>query len=230
MIKSNLCQVCLASHSQKCRYKFKCSVCHSSLHNTLLHQIEDKPGAKANDGKAASPVSLHISQPLCASVLLSTAKTMVTGTNNEKFTVRALLDSGSQTSFCTTALAKRVGLPLIDLHKNITTLGDICNNSTSKGIQLQCESLKNDFQFNVTCSVINKITSSVPQKEIDLSRFIIPKYVDLADENFHTPGEISMLLACDVFFKIIIDGKIDGSCFIEYSAGLHYIIPRLFHR
>lgn len=212
VIKNNLCQLCLAFHPQKCRYKFKCSVCNSSSHNSLLHQPEDKAGAgaKSNDGKPAAPVSLHISQPLTASIVLPTAKVLVTGANNEKFIVRALLDSGSQSSFCTTSLADQLGLPLIDLHKNISTLGDVCNNSTSKGIQLQCESLKNNFHFNVTCSVINKITSNVPQRKIDLSSFIIPKHLDLADKDFHTPGEISMLLACDVFFKIIKDGKIEG--------------------
>lgn len=43
-----------------------------------------------------------------------------------------------------------------------------------------------------------------------MKSFTIPKHVNLADDDFHHPGEISILLACDVFFKIILDGKIEG--------------------
>lgn len=94
--------------------------------------------------------------------------------------------------------------------KNIGTLGDVYNNSTNKGINLTIESTVCNFKMSVTCSIIQKITSKLPQKQIDLSNFVIPKNIALADKEFHIPGEISLLLASDVFFKIIQDGKIEG--------------------
>ncbi|KAG7295220.1 hypothetical protein JYU34_022191 [Plutella xylostella] len=181
-------------------------------HNSLIHFVEEMPTSapRGNDGEQPQQVSLHVSQPIADSVLLPTAKVLVTGSDNKKYVVRALLDCGSTTSFCTTALAKQLGLPMTDSAKNICTLGDNYNNTTNKVIHLSIESLANDYKLDITCSVINKITSKLPQRQIDLSSFIIPKHVQLADTEFHIPGEISMLLSSDVFFKIMLDGKIEG--------------------
>lgn len=199
--KHKLCQICLVSHAQKCRYKFKCTICNSRSHNALIHPTEERPNpeTKQVENVNTQQVNLHIAQPISKSVLLPTAKVMVTGAGNKKFVVRALLDCGSQTSFCTTAFAQRLGLPQIDLQKSIATLGNSCHNFTNKGINLQFESLINSFNMNITCSLINKITSKLPQKQVDLSNFIIPKHVDLADKEFYIPGEISLLLASDIF-------------------------------
>ncbi|XP_048480643.1 uncharacterized protein LOC125489282 isoform X3 [Plutella xylostella] len=53
VIKNKLCKICLRFHSQKCRYKFKCSVCHSSSHNSLIHFVEEMPTSapRGNDGE-----------------------------------------------------------------------------------------------------------------------------------------------------------------------------------
>ncbi|GFG32676.1 hypothetical protein Cfor_12291, partial [Coptotermes formosanus] len=66
------------------------------------------------------------------------------------------------------------------------------------------------FKINATCSIVNEITTPLPQKRFDISNFIIPKDINLADNDFNTPAEINLLLGADIFFKVMQDGKISG--------------------
>lgn len=104
--------------SKKCRYNFQCNICHSSLHNTLIHVPVVRSAPRVQEGECETPVvSMHVAQPISSCVLLPTAKVIVVGANNKKHIVRALLDSAPQTSLCTTAFANQLGLPQHELQK-----------------------------------------------------------------------------------------------------------------
>lgn len=218
---NSLCKICLGAHSKKCRYNFRCTQCNSKAHSSFLHPPgsqpakhessntdSQKPQGQTSDDSSLK-VNLHTLNSM-TNVLLPTAKVLVSDVHNNKHVVRALLDCGSQTSFCTTALATKLGLPQFDSYKNIITLGDD-SSQTKKGVKLTVHSMVQDYKLDVNCSIIDKITTTLPQQAFDLNKFQLPKSITLADNEFHIPGEISLLLAADIFFRIVQDGKVEAS-------------------
>ncbi|KAL0859999.1 hypothetical protein ABMA27_010314 [Loxostege sticticalis] len=163
-IDKKLCRICLTPHDKQCRYNFKCNVCNQD-HNTLIH---------IDKGSTSNQV-FHAVKPSEHNILLPTAKVLITDVHNNKYIVRALLDSGSQTSFCTTSLASKLGIQTFELHKNIITLRENAK-KVSKGINLHLHSLTENFDVGVTCSIVDKITISLPQSSFDISKFTIPSF------------------------------------------------------
>ncbi|CAK1585186.1 unnamed protein product [Parnassius mnemosyne] len=83
-------------------------------------------------------------------------------------------------------------------------------NKVQKGVDLCLESLTENFNINVSCSVVKQITTLLPQNKIKINTLYIPSNIVLSDKDFQVPGEVSLLLAANVFFKVIQDGKIEG--------------------
>ncbi|XP_045777844.1 uncharacterized protein LOC123875840 [Maniola jurtina] len=144
--------------------------------------------------------------------LLSTALVKVT-TNGKSFTLKALLDSGSQSSFITEAARTKIGLPTV---KNY--LRSVCglNNSVIK-ITEHCNivihSTYNTFSMPVRCYIIPLITDKLPQVNINIESLQIPNHIHLADPNFFVSSEVDMLLGADVFWDLL--------CSSRFKLGLH---------
>lgn len=202
--KNKHCVICLGIHSKPCRYSFKCGICKSKDHNTLLH-VSDKRETFVEEHSMSSYFS-QMSQP---KVLLPTVKVLVNDAAGNKIIVRGLLDSGSQTSFITTKLLTKLGLQPFKCEKQILTLGNKLN-KIDKAINISIHSLTQNFNINVTCSIVDKITSPLPQRQFDISKALIPKNIALADNEYNIPGEIHLLLGADIFFRVLQDGKIEG--------------------
>ncbi|KAL0869431.1 hypothetical protein ABMA27_007666 [Loxostege sticticalis] len=202
--ENNLCSICLNKHSQKCRYNFSCSFCKQQSHNSLLHKNTSIDSSQCTESTAAHSVHNKDSQ-----ILLPTVKIAIQGPNNKRVIVRALLDSGSQTSFCAQSLVDKLGLKTYNCSKNILTLGQI-SKRVQKAVDLQLDSLTENYSINISCSVVDQITTLLPQCKMNINNFIIPSNLKLADTDFHIPGEVSLLLASDIFFKILKDGKVEG--------------------
>ncbi|KAL0861399.1 hypothetical protein ABMA27_008944 [Loxostege sticticalis] len=202
--ENNLCSICLNTHSQKCRYNFSCSFCKQQSHNSLLHKNTSIDSSQCTESTAAHSIHNKDSQ-----ILLPTVKIAIQGPNNKRVIVRALLDSGSQTSFCAQSLVDKLGLKTYNCSKNILTLGQN-SKRVQKAVDLQLDSLSENYSINISCSVVDQITTLLPQCKMNINNFIIPSSLKLADTDFHIPGEVSLLLASDIFFKILKDGKVEG--------------------
>lgn len=114
--KHKHCVICLGLHSQKCRYQFKCTICKSKDHNTLLHVDGKQDGNKEDQS-----VSLYSYKVPQTKVLLQTVKFLVSDANGKKIVARGLLDSGSQASLCTSRLADRLDIQPFQHEKNISS-------------------------------------------------------------------------------------------------------------
>nr|CAH7718714.1 unnamed protein product [Callosobruchus chinensis] len=64
-------------------------------------------------------------------------------------------------------------------------------------------SSSNNFDINLTCFVLPKITSVLPKHKIDVSQLNIPDIIKLADPCFSEPQKIDMLIGSDVFWNIV---------------------------
>ena len=112
--KAKLCKRCLkGNHFQnECRSNFKCRTC-GKLHNTLLH-TDNKATSSSNmpqqePAQALSNSEVYKIQSAAASSRSKVWLKVVPVIINGKVTVNAFLDSGSDTSLCSTNLLKKIG-------------------------------------------------------------------------------------------------------------------------
>lgn len=174
---NKLCVICLNRHTKKIRFYFKCDQC-KERHNYLLHQ-----------DKSPAPVTL-MSGKLCTNVLLPTVRIKLYGANKQEVHVKAILDSASQASLVTTKLVEVLGLTP---KPNSTSIIGVTNNpnNVQYSIPLEIFSLTSPYKTTINCHVLEKITCKLPQFKIDPSTFNIPPGIQLADDDFNIPSEIT---------------------------------------
>ena len=67
----------------------------------------------------------------------------------------------------------------------------------------------------VTALALNSIADNIPSQSIILKQLKSMKSVTLADENFHQPGPVQVLLGADIYDDLILDER-------RKTHGLHY--------
>lgn len=218
--KNKLCHSCLNSHQGKCKLSLKCSTCHKE-HNSLLHL--DKQGDPARDDSNTSKVSCFSTKNF-GNVILPTVKVQLKTSRSNYLMARGLLDTGSQTSFITTDMAKQLNLRIYDNPINIIGISSK-KSSTCKSVDLKVRSLVYDFCLNVTCAVIDEITCELPQFSFE-SPVNIPDGVKLSDEDYNQPGKIDILFGADVFFQILLAGtiKVNKSQLVLQNTCFGYVV------
>ncbi|XP_063363880.1 uncharacterized protein LOC134652647 [Cydia amplana] len=190
--ETKLCKICLNIHPGKCKFHFKCKECKES-HNSILHVNEEKP---------ASVSLTNINNQTL--VLLPTVKVKVVSKSGKEIIVKAMLDCASQNSFITAKLAKELGYPLLPDSTTITGV-TLENKSVQHSLRLDIFSCVYPYKTQANLLVIDKFTNEMlPQTEIDISKIEIPDNITLADDSFHIPSEIDILLAANIFFQCLL--------------------------
>ncbi|KAJ8716672.1 hypothetical protein PYW07_003299 [Mythimna separata] len=170
-----------------------------STSNVMLHALP-QPGV---DGQPPSPpqdIALSTIQNNC--VLLSTALIHVTDINGDCHKIRAMLDSGSTSSFLTETLCAKLKLPT----SSTSTVVEGLNSQIScltKRCDVLISSLLNNYSESVSCLVVPRITQLLPTTKVDYTILNIPPHITLADPNFYIPAPIDMLLGADIFWTIL---------------------------
>lgn len=205
IIKYQHCLICFRSGhlAPQCRGK-PCRIC-SGKHNTLLHR--DKP-IPEKEKVASSPISL--SSCISNQILLSTAIVKVSCPNSINcIEARCLLDCGSQLSFITQDLKNKLCIENAEDVKSVCVTG--INGISFNALQrcdIKVHSCSNAFNILVNAYIINKITSSLPSQEVDVSSIRLPKNIALADASYHIPAKIDILLGADIFWDILCNEQI----------------------
>lgn len=237
-----LCLNCFKTNhiTYKCLAAKRCNKCHKK-HNTLVHadqpappQTTSHPLQSANQTEdATTPQTLTNNSCLTSSnnsiVLLSTAIVHIKDTSGVKHECRILLDSGSQSNFITTAMAKKMGLRFTKI--NLPVMG--INQSTSMvnwSVSTQIFSTFNNFKFNLNCLVLEKITENLPLHSFNRSQIEIPGNIKLADPKFNTSNNIDMLIGAGVFWNLLCVGKINlpGNQLALHKTHLGWIVAGSF--
>ncbi|KAJ8704739.1 hypothetical protein PYW07_011927 [Mythimna separata] len=148
-VSSNkLCENCLRSGhiAKRCRLSATCRYC-KLRHNSLLHKSEETETLN----------SVTMSSMCSSEVLLCTALVKVTNpASNETMIVRALLDSGSQSTIITQAVKRHLNLIPQPSDTTIVGIGNTKLNINTERCILRIHS--ETSSFNVTATYLNHIS------------------------------------------------------------------------
>ena len=213
--EKRLCFNCLryGHRLQDCSSASKCKECNRSHHTTLHRQKKDFKANSATVEAQETDETIVTSHSATSSkqVILPTAVVQVQGKHGI-VSLRALLDSGSQTSFITDDASQKLQLPKQRNSITVSALGG--KTSTCSGtidIQIHNSSVN---PLRVTAFVLPKLTQNIPMQNIDISLFDNHCNFVYADPQFQTPGRIDLILGADVFEEVFLERK------VELSKGL----------
>ena len=216
----NLCLNCLrpGHYTRKCTSLSKCRKCQRP-HHTLLH-IEAKPETPAllsTTGRSepvTTPVSNHAATGFASNTLLMTCQVLVHSPDGIALKARALLNSGSSTSFVSERLAQNLQLPKTSRDIKISGIAGISHHSPLHSVvnfDVSPMHAKSD-KINVSAVVIPRVTSDLPQQPVNQkSTWSHLHNLNLADPDFGRPGRIDILFGADVYANIVLQGRRSGS-------------------
>ncbi|CAH2100797.1 unnamed protein product [Euphydryas editha] len=147
-------------------------------------------------------------------VLLPTTLIEVSNPITNKTTrVRALLDCGSQSSFTTRSLIKKLSLNTNSIDAiSAVGIGDNALNNVIETCTLKLSSINCSYNLKLTCMVLDKIMGDISKSRINLKNLNLPQNLPLADLQFYSPGSIDLLIGSDKFWDIIFKLGILVTC------------------
>lgn len=224
--KLGVCTNCLGhSVTQACTSTNTCKIC-ANQHHTLL--LFNGPVALNTSFNSTSNSTVNTISPASSSVntvastnlinthsnvvLLSTALVDVIDSSGQRIRLRALVDQGSQHSIVTERTAQRLRLPIIPICVGVRPMGETHYKIVNRGLELNIHSITSpEFSVESTLAIVPSITSDLPIYPLKIKDLVYLKTLPLADPHYATPGQIDMLLAGDVYGKIIQSGLCKGN-------------------
>lgn len=155
-------------------------------------------------------------------ILLATAIVTLYTNEGEGVAARALLDNGSQASFISKDLVKRLNYQPYDKNMQVTGISQRITHS-HKMIDLNIYStINNKKEFSISFVVLDKLTFNIPRINVNPEILNIPKELSLADPTFFQSNSIDLLLGMDVYSEILCTG------FRKLGKGLPVLINTYF--
>ncbi|GFT23563.1 DUF1758 domain-containing protein [Trichonephila clavipes] len=149
--------------------------------------------------------STSVNNAKCVS-FLPTAKALLYNNEGGSFLFRALLDSGSESSFISENAINILGLKRCN---DRLSLSGIQAGTTRGSVGLKIGSRFCKDRLTIKSYILNKDTSQIPVEKVKIKDYL--EGIPLADEDFSKPTECDVILGSDCFFSILRNGRIIGS-------------------
>ncbi|XP_058978855.1 uncharacterized protein LOC131802550 [Musca domestica] len=224
---SHLCYNCLSSnHGVKdCKSRFGCRIC-TMKHNTLLHKgtetqttnsylarVEARPStsAAALTNQIQSTTNLEpttittltlqdkqICERQSGGTLLFTAIVQIE-TKGQLYDARALIDSGSQSTFISEKMKNFLKLPTRNNLVHVTGLSQFVSETSTKSCLFTMRSKYDpSFKLEVWAPVLKNLPSNLPPQNLDESQLRDVTALELADPKFYVSQPIDILIGMDI--------------------------------
>ncbi|KAF8777969.1 hypothetical protein HNY73_014746 [Argiope bruennichi] len=184
---------------------------------TPKHPSEDdiRPGGETQRNKSVEPQRL-VSSSTCLNnskfiTFLPTAKVLLYNSGGDSFLFRALLDSGSESSFVSENVINNLGLKRKNARVTLSGISGVQAGTTRGSVNLKIGSRFSEECMTVNAFILNKVTSQIPVENINIKELDYLKGTTLSDEDFSRPSVCDIILGSDCFFSILRNGKISGS-------------------
>ncbi|XP_059045010.1 uncharacterized protein LOC131840832 [Achroia grisella] len=245
--KNKLCFNCFGSNHpvSRCKRRTTCRRCgrrhHSLLHpegnsssssNMELNQTNEsehreQENVQREEVQESSRISTHFANGSISSpgqVMLATALVHV-DTNRDCYTLRALLDQGSQASFVTERVVQLLGLRKIPFKGIVSGLGgDQFNLSIKHMVIFKIQSIYTSFSYEIQAYVLNALSSSLPAQKLNIQDWPELSGLTLADPGYGTPSKIDLLLGADVYGMILTNNIIRKGSVTAQDTQLGWIL------
>lgn len=241
--KHSLCFKCLKpNHNFRTCNASKCRKC-GRKHHFLLHnpnfvnkKVEAFSSAKSNLTKNV-PITPDPSQNgmlvkdsfvglkranVQKQVLLSTALIKVRSSYGHWEICRAFLDGGAQSNVITERCAKILNLRRTLCDLPVKGIGEVSAGTCRKESKLEIMSCNSSFTLDINAVVMKTISSDLPNRKFDISKWSYIKGLELADPKFNEPGRIDILIGAEHYFSLLLDDKrIIGS--VDYPIAVNTV-------
>jgi len=211
-----LCLNCLKpGHiARKCISSKNCNMCggkhHQTLHREKTADISQQPAELSSNNSSNKRLMMNNKTLLSsAQTVLSTVKFLITDGDGNWQTVRAVMDSGSNGHVIKEATAKRLGLSLRRIKKEIKGINNAPTDvkyETKAMIKSRYPKYGN-FVNNITFDVFPIITDQLPSYHFETKKFEIPNDYFMADPEFNIPDDVDILIGCKVFWDAVLKDR-----------------------
>lgn len=116
--------------------------------------------------------------------------------------LRALCDSGCQINLMHNDTLQRLRLKKSKSLLQILGLGGIQNAKGKLKIDLHSP-IDAEVKVNTECYVTSQLLGTLPQSYINIERWPSIHDLQLADESFHVPGQVDLILGAEFYSKIV---------------------------
>lgn len=214
----NRCFLCFSEHTvSQCKHNKLCSEC-GGRHHSLLHFNTKESESEPTVEPPATPPTMSTcfssldTRPYHTSVLMSTIIVHVQDANGHQQEARALLDSGSQTSFITEYCRKRLGLSRQKCCIAVQAVAGMPVPSIKAKTILIIRPVRQETpQFTVDAFVLPQITGLIPSERMVKTEWPHIDRLDLADPRYNEPAPIDILLGAEVFPYVIRGNRREGT-------------------
>ncbi|GFV46056.1 DUF1758 domain-containing protein [Trichonephila clavipes] len=107
--------------------------------------------------------------------------------------LRGLLDNASTICVMREDIARKLGFKFRSANQSITGINGITQ-ASKYSAKIEISNRDYTFARNVQFSLLPKITDAIPVSKLNISDLNIPASIELADSNFHMPGQIDILI------------------------------------
>ncbi|GFX11647.1 DUF1758 domain-containing protein [Trichonephila clavipes] len=116
--------------------------------------------------------------------------------------LRGLLDNASTICVMREDIARKLGFKFKSANQSITDINGITQ-SSKYSANIEVSNRDYTFARNVQFSLLPKIIDAIPVSKLNVLDLNIPASIELADSNFHMPGQIDILIGSELFFEIL---------------------------
>lgn len=211
--RSNGCRTCAKPHHSFLHFQSNASSNNGQNSTNNVAQTSDYANSDNGQTSESPEQSTSHHSSLVANsnskrtTLLATAIIQVSDCHGNLHECRALLDNASQSNFISQRLYDILRLPKTKIKMLVSGIGD-SNHSVNYHVAVNIKSKINDFQKNVTCLVIPKITGNLSGVTFDPLFLNIPPNIILADKGFCQSTPVDLLIGADTFWELLCIGQI----------------------
>ena len=210
---ASLCPNCLKpGHAlQDCKSDYRCRLCKKD-HNTLIHQESSSSSTSAHQTGLVNVSNASPTTTQKEENLKMTSQVLLTGPSGKQLVVRALLDSGANTSIVSSKVMNTLHLKRLDNWVTLTGVESTQQTPARPTAQVTISSpYRKDWSQLVTLVAVPKVTDDLPrQGACAVKQMPHIKYLQLADRHFHEPRRVDLLLGVDVFNDILLPERVKG--------------------
>ncbi|XP_060665447.1 uncharacterized protein LOC132797712 [Drosophila nasuta] len=216
--RQKLCLNCFARGHvlADCTSAHSCFTC-KGRHHTLLHRVNPTPTVTnpTPNIQSTPSQSANVQSFLAVNtqgVLLSTAVVHICH-HGVRHTARALIDSGSEATFISERLFKRLRMPYTSVQAYVSGLTQVVAAQPRKHCQFLIGSpLRPDLQIEASAFVLPQLAGKLPSSSVPQTILDNLPSIPLADPKFYESSQIDVLLGADILPSVLLGGSRPNVC------------------